>query len=194
MWIGENKSSMIVLHWLLAIYSWHTRPWKSTLELYDTGNHNNSEVDFECLVPYTSYYTTSTLKYGVRKSTPIWPKANIVPLHHAILKLILRPWYASYIWPKASVIQSYWIYSPQFTWIRMRCNKYVFFFNYKTNCWWFRHFLPHTKASELVPCSLLPHWNSMRFFTTGSLYDSNSMEEVKFATLYQRSSNTSRLL
>ena len=31
-----------------------------------------------------------------------------------------------------------------------------------------------TKASELVPCSLLPHWNSMRFFATGSLYDSGS--------------------
>ena len=28
-----------------------------------------------------------------------------------------------------------------------------------------------TKASELVPCSLLPHWNSMRFFTTVSLYE-----------------------
>ena len=27
------------------------------------------------------------------------------------------------------------------------------------------------KASELVPCSLLPHWNSMRFFATVSLYD-----------------------
>ena len=31
--------------------------------------------------------------------------------------------------------------------------------------------LLHTKASELVPCSLLPHWNSMRFFATVSLYD-----------------------
>ena len=41
----------------------------------------------------------------------------------------------------------------------------------------------HIKASELVPCSLLPHWNSMRFFATVSLYDSNSMDEVKFATL-----------
>ena len=28
-----------------------------------------------------------------------------------------------------------------------------------------------TKASELVPCSLLPHWNSMRFFATVSLYE-----------------------
>ena len=28
-----------------------------------------------------------------------------------------------------------------------------------------------TKASELVPCSLLPYWNSMRFFATVSLYD-----------------------
>ena len=46
-----------------------------------------------------------------------------------------------------------------------------------------------TKASELVPCSLLPHWNSMRFFATVSLYDSNSMDEVKFATLYRQSSN-----
>ena len=27
------------------------------------------------------------------------------------------------------------------------------------------------KASELVPCSLLPHWNSMRFFATVSLTD-----------------------
>ena len=34
----------------------------------------------------------------------------------------------------------------------------------------------------------------MRLFATGSLYDSNSMEEVKFATLYRRSSNTSRIL
>ena len=39
------------------------------------------------------------------------------------------------------------------------------------------------KASELVPCSLLPHWNSMQFSVTVSLYDSNSMGEVKFATL-----------
>ena len=44
------------------------------------------------------------------------------------------------------------------------------------------HFLSEdTKASELVPCSLLPHWNSMQFFATVSLYDSNSMDEVKFA-------------
>ena len=28
-----------------------------------------------------------------------------------------------------------------------------------------------TKASELVPCSLLPHWNSMQFFATVSLSD-----------------------
>ena len=28
-----------------------------------------------------------------------------------------------------------------------------------------------TKASELVPCSLLLHWNSMRFFATVSLSD-----------------------
>ena len=40
----------------------------------------------------------------------------------------------------------------------------------------------YSKASELVPCSLLPHCNSMRFFATVSLYDSNSMDEVKFAT------------
>ena len=39
------------------------------------------------------------------------------------------------------------------------------------------------KASELVPCSLLTHWNLMRFFTTVSLYDSNSVDEVKFTTL-----------
>ena len=31
--------------------------------------------------------------------------------------------------------------------------------------------LSSTKASELVPCSLLPHWNSMRFFATVSLSD-----------------------
>ena len=31
---------------------------------------------------------------------------------------------------------------------------------------------PETKASELFPCSLLPHWNSMLFFATLSLYDS----------------------
>ena len=50
------------------------------------------------------------------------------------------------------------------------------------------------KASELVPCSLLPHWNSMRFFATVSLSDMNSLQEVKFATLYRQSSNTSRIL
>ena len=54
--------------------------------------------------------------------------------------------------------------------------------------------LSTVKASKLVPCSLLPHWNSMRFIVTGSLYDSNSMDEVKFATLYRRSSNTSQIL
>ena len=48
------------------------------------------------------------------------------------------------------------------------------------------------KASELVPCNLLPHWNSMRFFATVSLSDMNSLQEVKFATLYRQSSNTSR--
>ena len=52
----------------------------------------------------------------------------------------------------------------------------------------------HVKASEQVPGSLLPHWNSMRFFATESLYDSNSVKEVKFVTLYRRSSNTSRIL
>ena len=50
------------------------------------------------------------------------------------------------------------------------------------------------KASELVPDSLLPHWNSMQFFGTGSLYESSSMEEVKFVTLYRRSSNMSQIL
>ena len=50
------------------------------------------------------------------------------------------------------------------------------------------------KAFKLVPGSLLPRSNSMWIFTTGSLYDSNSMEEVKFATLYRRSSNTSPIL
>ena len=28
-----------------------------------------------------------------------------------------------------------------------------------------------SKASELVPCSLLSNWNSMRFFATVALYD-----------------------
>ena len=51
-----------------------------------------------------------------------------------------------------------------------------------------------TKASELVPCSLLPHWNSMRFFATVSLSDMNSLQEVKFATLYRQSSKTSQIL
>ena len=50
------------------------------------------------------------------------------------------------------------------------------------------------KASELVPCSLLPHWNSMRFFGTVSLSDMNSLQEVKFATLHRQSSNTLRIL
>ena len=46
----------------------------------------------------------------------------------------------------------------------------------------------YTKASELVPCSLLPHWNSMRFFATVSLSDMASLQEVKFSTLYRQSS------
>ena len=51
-----------------------------------------------------------------------------------------------------------------------------------------------TKASKLVPGSLFPHWNSVRFFATVSLSDMNSLQEVKFATLYRQSSNTSRIL
>ena len=51
-----------------------------------------------------------------------------------------------------------------------------------------------SKASELVPCSLLPHWNSMRFFATVSLSDMNSLQEVKFATQHRQSSNTLRIL
>ena len=50
------------------------------------------------------------------------------------------------------------------------------------------------KASELVTGSLLSHWNSMQFFATGSLSDMNSMQEVRFATLYRQSSNTSGIL
>ena len=42
--------------------------------------------------------------------------------------------------------------------------------------------------------SLLPDWNSMRFNATESLYESNSMEEVKFTTMYRQSSNTSGIL
>ena len=34
----------------------------------------------------------------------------------------------------------------------------------------------------------------MPFFVTGSLYDSNSVEVVKFAALYRQSSNTSQIL
>ena len=37
--------------------------------------------------------------------------------------------------------------------------------------WHFRGHYSVAKASELVPCSLLPHWNSMRFFATVSLSD-----------------------
>ena len=40
-----------------------------------------------------------------------------------------------------------------------------------------------SKVSELVPCSLLPYWNSMPLFATVSLSDMNSLQEVKFATL-----------
>ena len=46
------------------------------------------------------------------------------------------------------------------------------------------HVLP--KASELVPGSLLLHWNSMRFFATGSLSDMNSLQEVRFTTLCRK--------
>ena len=49
-------------------------------------------------------------------------------------------------------------------------------------------------ASELVPSSLFPHWNSMRFFMRGSLYNTSSLAEVRFTTPYQQNSNTSRIL
>ena len=42
----------------------------------------------------------------------------------------------------------------------------------------------NSKASELVPGSLFPRWNSMRFFARGSLYDTSSLVEVRFATIY----------
>ena len=51
-----------------------------------------------------------------------------------------------------------------------------------------------TKASALIPGSLFLRWNSMRFFARGSLYDKSSVNEVRFATLYRQSSNTSRIL
>ena len=50
------------------------------------------------------------------------------------------------------------------------------------------------KASELVPGSWFPRWNSMRFFGRGSIYDTSSLAKVRFATLYRQSSNTSRIL
>ena len=50
------------------------------------------------------------------------------------------------------------------------------------------------KASKLVPGSLFPHWNSMRFFMMGSLYDTSLLAEVRFATLYWQSSNMSQIL
>ena len=46
------------------------------------------------------------------------------------------------------------------------------------------------KASELVPGSLLPHWNSVWFFVTGSLSELNSLLEVRFMTLYLQSFQT----
>ena len=96
-----------------------------------------------------------------------------------------------------------------------KCEHIMLCINFWVHCWhrteyhqlklygWWRHYtgwymrsasmvwkkVGNSKASELVPCSLLPHWNSMRFFATVSLYDSNSMDEVKFATLCRRSSN-----
>ena len=51
-----------------------------------------------------------------------------------------------------------------------------------------------TKASELVPGSLLPHWNSMRFFARRSLSDMSSLQEVRFEILNRQSLNTSRIL
>ena len=51
-----------------------------------------------------------------------------------------------------------------------------------------------TKASALIPGSLFLRWNSMRFFARGSLYDKSSVNEVRFATLYVQSTNTSRIL
>ena len=52
----------------------------------------------------------------------------------------------------------------------------------------------HNKASELVPGSLFPRWNSMWIFARGSLYNSTSLAKVRFATLYWQSSSTSRIL
>ena len=52
----------------------------------------------------------------------------------------------------------------------------------------------NTKACELVPGSFLPPSNSLRFFTRGSLYETSSLVEVRFATLYRRSSNMSQIL
>ena len=59
-------------------------------------------------------------------------------------------------------------------------------------CWFLSR--NNYKASELVPGSLFPRWNSIRFFARGSLYDTSSLAEVRFATLYRQSSNTSRIL
>ena len=65
---------------------------------------------------------------------------------------------------------------------------------YNVNCPTLRNGRDITEASELVPCSLFPHWNSMRFFATVSLSDMNSLQEVRFGTLYRQSSKTSRIL
>ena len=50
-------------------------------------------------------------------------------------------------------------------------------------------FVHTNKASKLVPSSLLPRSHSPWIFVTGSLYNSSSANEVRFATLYWQSSN-----
>ena len=76
-----------------------------------------------------------------------------------------------------------------------KCKFYFTYLTYKT------YVMKHIKrrdfaarASELVPGSIFSRWNSMRFFARRSLYDTSSMNEVRFATLYRQSSNTSRIL
>ena len=59
---------------------------------------------------------------------------------------------------------------------------------------WLMWYFVTFKASELVPSTLFPHWNSMWFFARGSPYDTSSLGEVRFTTLCRQSSNTSRIL
>ena len=46
----------------------------------------------------------------------------------------------------------------------------------------------NSKASELVPGSLFPRWNSMWNYGRRSLYDSTSLALERFSTLYRQSS------